>query len=114
MSTHWTAFPHAATAFQYASAALKKHWARLHRGDVADGKGLPRDLAQPRRFGPGAAKAHGRGFKLPQQVEEIGIGDVRGARRHISARVPGFSGHATSVCDCVSRVRVRTKELTAA
>ena len=33
MSTHWTAFPHAATAFQYASAALKKHWARLHRGD---------------------------------------------------------------------------------
>ena len=29
----WNRFPHADKAFVYAGAALKKHWARLHRGD---------------------------------------------------------------------------------
>lgn len=29
----WKAFPHAAKAFTYAGDALKKNWARLHRGD---------------------------------------------------------------------------------
>jgi tetratricopeptide (TPR) repeat protein len=30
----WTAFPHAAADYSYDSAALKKHWARLHAGDA--------------------------------------------------------------------------------
>ena len=29
----WTAFPDPQDAFDYAGASLKKHWARLHRGD---------------------------------------------------------------------------------
>jgi tetratricopeptide (TPR) repeat protein len=30
----WTAFPYDADAYRYDSAALKKHWARLHIGDA--------------------------------------------------------------------------------
>lgn len=30
----WTAFPHADKAYDYTEATLKKHWARLHRGDA--------------------------------------------------------------------------------
>ena len=30
----WTAFPHDNTAFVYDGAALKKNWARLHKGDA--------------------------------------------------------------------------------
>ncbi len=29
----WTAFPHADKHYEYSPATLKKHWARLHRGD---------------------------------------------------------------------------------
>ena len=29
----WTAFPHADQRYEYTPATLKKHWARLHRGD---------------------------------------------------------------------------------
>lgn len=29
----WTRFPHPEDAFDYSGASLKKHWARLHRGD---------------------------------------------------------------------------------
>ncbi len=29
----WTAFPHGDAAYDYAGPALKKHWARLHKGD---------------------------------------------------------------------------------
>ena len=29
----WRAFPYPNQAFDYAGAALKKHWDRLHRGD---------------------------------------------------------------------------------
>ncbi|MCO5106552.1 MAG: hypothetical protein M9907_05685 [Burkholderiaceae bacterium] len=29
----WTAFPHADRQYEYTPATLKKHWARLHRGD---------------------------------------------------------------------------------
>lgn len=29
----WTAFPHADKRYEYTPATLKKHWARLHRGD---------------------------------------------------------------------------------
>jgi tetratricopeptide (TPR) repeat protein len=33
MAKKWTKFPHADKAYAYDAAALKKHWARLHRGD---------------------------------------------------------------------------------
>lgn len=33
MATKWAKFPHAAKAYAYDGAALKKHWDRLHRGD---------------------------------------------------------------------------------
>lgn len=29
----WTAFPYPSAAFDYPAGALKKHWARIHRGD---------------------------------------------------------------------------------
>ena len=29
----WNAFPHADKKYEYTPATLKKHWARLHRGD---------------------------------------------------------------------------------
>ena len=33
MAKKWMKFPHADKAFSYDAAGLKKHWARLHRGD---------------------------------------------------------------------------------
>lgn len=33
MTRKWTAFPHSLGAFDFAGAALKKNWPRLHRGD---------------------------------------------------------------------------------
>ncbi len=33
MANAWMAFPHAGSAYAYAGPALKKAWARLHRGD---------------------------------------------------------------------------------
>ena len=33
MAAKWVKFPHAEKAYVYDSAALKKHWDRLHRGD---------------------------------------------------------------------------------
>jgi hypothetical protein len=33
MKKKWIAFPHAHDGFDFAGAALKKHWPRLHRGD---------------------------------------------------------------------------------
>jgi tetratricopeptide (TPR) repeat protein len=33
MANKWTKFPHADKAYAYDAAGLKKHWARLHRGD---------------------------------------------------------------------------------
>ena len=33
MTRKWNAFPHPRSGFDYAAAALKKNWARLHRGD---------------------------------------------------------------------------------
>lgn len=38
----WTAFPHDNHAFQYSPSTLKKHWARLHKGD---GEPFPKDAA---------------------------------------------------------------------
>ena len=42
MAKKWTKFPHAAAAYAYDGAALKKHWERLHRGDCEP---LPKDVA---------------------------------------------------------------------
>ena len=33
MARKWAKFPHADKAYTYDAAALKKQWARLHRGD---------------------------------------------------------------------------------
>src|SRR5947209_7195309 len=33
MTKKWTAFPHPDKAYMFDPAGLKKHWARLHRGD---------------------------------------------------------------------------------
>ena len=38
----WTAFPYDAADYSYDAAALKKHWARLHKGDAEP---LPKDEA---------------------------------------------------------------------
>jgi tetratricopeptide (TPR) repeat protein len=38
----WTAFPYDAADYTYGAAALKKHWARLHKGDAEP---LPKDEA---------------------------------------------------------------------
>jgi len=40
MATKWAKFPHAAKAYAYDAAALKKNWARLHKGDCEP---LPKD-----------------------------------------------------------------------
>jgi len=40
MTKKWTKFPHADKAWAYDAAGLKKHWARLHRGDC---EAFPKD-----------------------------------------------------------------------
>src|SRR4029450_8848137 len=40
MATKWAKFPHAGKAYAYDAAALKKNWARLHKGDCEP---LPKD-----------------------------------------------------------------------
>ncbi len=40
MTKKWTKFPHADKAYAYDAAGLKKHWARLHRGDCEP---MPKD-----------------------------------------------------------------------
>ena len=40
MASKWAKFPHADKAYAYDAAALKKQWARLHKGD---GEALPKD-----------------------------------------------------------------------
>jgi tetratricopeptide (TPR) repeat protein len=40
MAKKWTPFPHPDKAYAYDAAGLKKHWARLHRGDCEP---LPKD-----------------------------------------------------------------------
>jgi tetratricopeptide (TPR) repeat protein len=53
MATKWAKFPHASKAYAYDAAALKKSWARLHKGDCEP---LPKDagvLAAWRHFHAG-------------------------------------------------------------
>jgi tetratricopeptide (TPR) repeat protein len=42
MAKKWVKFPHADKAYAYDAAALKKNWARVHKGD---GEPLPKDAA---------------------------------------------------------------------
>ncbi len=42
MARKWTKFPHPDKTYAYDAAGLKKHWARLHRGDCEP---FPRDAA---------------------------------------------------------------------
>jgi tetratricopeptide (TPR) repeat protein len=61
----WTAFPYDAADYSYDAAALKKHWARLHKGDA---EAFPKDeavLAAWALFHAGQfQKAHDAGLKL--------------------------------------------------
>ncbi len=61
----WTAFPYDAADYTYDAAALKKHWARLHKGDA---EAVPKDdavLAAWALFHAGQfQKAHDAGLKL--------------------------------------------------
>lgn len=61
----WTAFPYDAADYTYDAAALKKHWARLHKGDAEP---LPKDEAVLAAWGLFHAgqfqKAHEAGLKL--------------------------------------------------
>jgi tetratricopeptide (TPR) repeat protein len=53
MATKWAKFPHASKAYAYDAAALKKSWARLHKGDCEP---FPKDadvLAAWRHFHAG-------------------------------------------------------------
>src|SRR5450755_2670909 len=42
MAKKWSKFPHAGNAYAYEGPALKKSWARLHRGDCEP---FPKDAA---------------------------------------------------------------------
>ena len=61
----WTAFPYDAADYSYDAATLKKHWARLHKGDA---EAFPKDeavLAAWALFHAGQfQKAHDAGLKL--------------------------------------------------
>jgi tetratricopeptide (TPR) repeat protein len=61
----WTAFPYDADDYTYDAAALKKHWARLHRGDAEP---FPKDEAVQAAWALYHAgqfhKAHDAGMKL--------------------------------------------------
>ena len=61
----WTAFPYDAADYSYDAATLKKHWARLHKGDA---EAFPKDeavLAAWALFHAGQfQKAHEAGLKL--------------------------------------------------
>ena len=61
----WTAFPYDAADYTYDAAALKKHWARLHKGDAEP---FPKDEAVQAAWALYHAgqfqKAHDAGLKL--------------------------------------------------
>jgi tetratricopeptide (TPR) repeat protein len=61
----WTAFPYDADDYTYDAAALKKHWARLHKGDAEP---FPKDEAVQAAWAQYHAghfqKAHDAGLKL--------------------------------------------------
>ena len=61
----WTAFPYDADDYTYDAAALKKHWARLHKGDA---EAFPKDEAVQAAWALFHAgqfqKAHDAGLKL--------------------------------------------------
>jgi tetratricopeptide (TPR) repeat protein len=63
--TKWTAFPYDADVYTYDAATLKKHWARLHKGDA---EAFPKDEAVQAAWALFHAgqfqKAHDAGLKL--------------------------------------------------
>jgi tetratricopeptide (TPR) repeat protein len=60
----WTAFPYDAEAYTYDAAALKKHWARLHKGDAEPKPAEDAVLAAWALFHAGEfQKAHDAGLK---------------------------------------------------
>ncbi len=75
----WTAFPHDAAAYDYDSAALKKHWARLHAGDAEPLPGDAKVLAAWALFHAGefqkandaGLKAGGAGITVANKAQAI-------------------------------------------
>jgi tetratricopeptide (TPR) repeat protein len=69
MSRKWNTYPHPRTGFDYADAALRKNWARLHRGDCEP---FPSAQWVEEVFdaAPAAAKSAGKLGAHPARVAE--------------------------------------------
>jgi tetratricopeptide (TPR) repeat protein len=91
----WKAFPHPAKEYDYAPDALKKHWARLHRGDCEP---FPRSAAvreawrhfHAGRFGEAVAAgiaAGGDGITAANKAQAIHANGVESAE---AARIAHF------------------------
>ena len=97
MAKKWAKFPHPDKAYAYDAAGLKKHWARLHKGDCEP---LPKDAdvleawrafprrrvrrrrsrRAPRAGGAGINAAVKAQIDLRQLSREVGQGEARAAR----------------------------------
>ncbi len=75
----WTAFPHAAADYIYATSALQRHWARLHAGDAEPLPGDAKVLAAWALFHAGefqkateaGLKAGGGGITVANKAQAI-------------------------------------------
>jgi tetratricopeptide (TPR) repeat protein len=78
MTKKWTKFPHADKAYAYDVAGLRKHWARLHRGDC---EAFPKD--------PGTLEAwqHFHAGEFAQAVEAGRAAGGAGANAAVKAQV---------------------------
>ena len=73
--TAWKAFPHPDPAYTYAGTALKKHWARLHQGDVEP---WPTDSA---------AQAAWRAYHAGEFAQAVALG-LKATRSHLRMYLP--------------------------
>ena len=89
MAKKWAKFPYADKAYAYDAATLKKHWARLHRGDCEP---LPKDadvLEAWRHFHAGEFASTGPLFTAaPPAAGVLDQADC-GAGRHVAMRADG-------------------------
>jgi tetratricopeptide (TPR) repeat protein len=97
--TAWRAFPYADEAFDYAGAALKKHWDRLHRGDrepYPSAQYLTRLAKGNRALADSIAPFKGDYAALSEQVLEAWRLYHRGAfaaaaEKGLGAGLPGYA-----------------------
>ena len=66
MAKKWVKFPHDASDYAYDTAALKKNWARLHRGDCEP---FPKEIA---------AQAAWRAFHVGEFQDAVEAGNSAG------------------------------------